>query len=226
MKACAIIPARGGSKRLHRKNLAEFHGRPIIAWTIQAALDCALFRRVVVSTDDMEIASVAAAHGAEIVMRPEELATDTARVVEVCLHFLDQEKARSGDCDTLCCLYATAPMRTAQDIAATMALLSGDCSFAMAVSAYPLPPHQALALEGSVLRPMWPDLVNRRSDELPELVCDNGSTYAVQTEPFRVHKSFYGPGLRAHRMPFLRSLDINTAEDLELARLCHARSIA
>ena len=215
----AIIPARGGSKRLPRKNVIDFLGRPMIAYTIEAALTSGCFKRVVVSTEDAEIAEVSLRFGGEVDMRPTQLATDEARVTQVCLDLLAREEEAGRAWPFFACLYATSPMREAEDIRTLLALLeSGTCSFAMAVTDYALPPHQALKLEpDGELSPMWPDLVARRTSEMPALVVDNGSTYAAETAAFRQFRTFYGPGLRGHRMPRERSVDIDTQEDLAYA---------
>lgn len=215
----AVIPARGGSKRLPRKNILDFMGRPIMAYTIRAAVESGCFGRVLVSTEDEEIARVAERFGAEVAARPEALAGDKAGVVAVCLDLLDREKQAGNDYEFLCCLYATAPLRTAKDIREVFGLLGPNCDFAMAVTEYEMPPLQALkvAADGS-LEPMWPDWISVRSQDTPRLVVDNGSTYAVRVEAFRHAKSFYGPGLRGHFMPRSRSVDIDTAEDMALAR--------
>jgi CMP-N-acetylneuraminic acid synthetase len=228
MRRLAIIPARGGSKRLPRKNIAEFSGRPIIAWTISAANHAQLFDRVVVSTEDAEIAEIARRYGAEVEPRRADLATDSATVVDVCLDLLEREDKAGCAADILCCLYATAPLRAADDIRATIALIEpGVCDFAMAVTGYDVPPYQALRWrEDGTLEPMWPELINLRQDQVGELVVDNGSTYAASVSAFRRHRSFYGPGLRGHRMPRIRSIDIDTPEDLELARYFSSRVTA
>lgn len=215
----AFIPARGGSKRLPRKNVIDFNGQPIIAFTIKAAIDSNCFERVVVSTEDDEIAGVARRFGAEVDRRQPALATDGARVTDVCLDFLDREASGGRNWAVMACLYATAPMRNAEDIRATVDLVDpGHCGFAMAVTRYALAPHQALKMgTDKNLSPMWPDLVERRVTELPPLVVDNGSTYAVEVASFRRHRSFYGPGLRGHEMPRERSVDIDTREDYDLA---------
>ncbi|HET6493555.1 MAG TPA: acylneuraminate cytidylyltransferase family protein, partial [Burkholderiales bacterium] len=177
----AIIPARGGSKRLPRKNIIDFLGRPIIAYTIDAARESACFDTVVVSTEDEEIASIAAAFDVRVDRRTPELATDAARVVDVCIDLLERERCAGRQWSSFACLYATAPMRTAADIRATVGLLDpGRCEFAMAVTRYSSPQHQALKVSGrGELDPMWPDLIDRRESELLPLVVDNGSTYAV-----------------------------------------------
>lgn len=221
-----IIPARGGSKRLPRKNIADFLGKPMIAYSIAAAIDSDAFARVVVSTEDVEIAEIARRFGADVELRDPRLATDQARVVDVCLDLLDREASAGRRYPQFACLYPAAPLRGAEDVRRTVGLLSapadqgdGACHFSMAVTSYPLPPHQALkcAPDGR-LEPMWPDIVNMRESEIPQLVVDNGSTYATTVENFRAARSFYGPGLRGHVMPYGRSTDINHADDVDLAR--------
>ena len=220
MKAVAIIPARGGSKRLPRKNVVDFLGRPIIAFTIDAAMESGCFDRVVVSTEDDQIAEVCSQFDVLVDRRSPQLATDTVTLVEVCLDFIDREQEAGRNWDVLACLYATAPLRNADDIRGTMALIKrGRCGFAMAVTAYGHYPHQALIFaDDSSLTPMWPDVVERRATELPRLRAGNGSTYVVDVQEFRRHRSFYGPNLKGFDMPPSRSIDIDTRDDLELAR--------
>jgi pseudaminic acid cytidylyltransferase len=226
MKRLAIIPARGGSKRLPRKNVLPFRGRPIIAHTIEAALGSRCFERVLVSTEDDEIGTIAREAGAQVHERAAALASDTAGVTEVCLDVLAAEERAGRTYDTFACLYATAPLRRADDIAAVVALIDAGCDFAMAVTTYALPPHQALrAAEDGTLSAMWPDLVDLRASDLGQLVVDNGSTYAAKVAAFRQHRSLYGPTLRGHVMPRECSVDIDELSDYELAcyyaeRLC------
>lgn len=232
MNAVAIVPARGGSKRLPRKNILDFLGRPIIAYTIDAARASGCFDRIVVSTEDDEIAAIAQRSGAIVDRRPRALATDAAVIVDVCLDFLDREEKAGRSWRVMGCLYATSPLRDAADIRATMRLLEpGFCDFAMAVTAFDLQPHIALkfASDGG-LTPMWPELLAYRASDLPVLRAGNGSTYAVDVAAFRRTRSFYGPGLRGHDMPRDRSIDIDTPYDLELAlwaaRRCRADATA
>lgn len=219
MSAVAIIPARGGSQRLPRKNIADFLGRPMLAYTVDAAIESGCFTRVVVSTEDNEIAEVAQMAGALVDRRRPQFATHQVGLVDVCLDFLEREEREGRQWQNLACLYATAPMRTAQDIRDTMRLLEpGRCGFAMAVTSYDHYPHQALKFEaGGALTPMWPDLVARRGSDLPPLRAGNGSTYTVNVAEFRKYRSFYGPNLRGHDMPRDRSVDIDTRADLEFA---------
>lgn len=215
-----LIPARGGSKRLPRKNIVDFLGKPIIAYTIEAAFSSEVFERVVVSTDDPEIADAAARCRAEIHKRPAHLAQDSARLIHVCLEFLADEERDGRSYDSFGCLLATAPMRNAQDIQNVFRMIEpGRCDFAMATTTYDMPPLQALREDndGSLV-PMWPDLVNVRSQEAANLWVDNGSTYFATVAAFRAQQTFYARGLRGHPMPRERSVDIDEPTDLELAR--------
>ena len=220
--ALAVIPARGGSKRLPRKNVVEFFGRPILAYTVQAALDAERFARVVVSTDDAEIAEAGAAAGAEIAWRGEALSGDAARVVDVCLDLLAREEAEGRSYEVLSVLYATAPLRAAPDVQAVVdAVADGGYTSALAVTAYPYPVHQALrpSETGPGLTPAFPELIRKRAAEAPAFRVDNGSTYAVRTQAFRANPGWYAEPLYGHEMPRDRSVDIDEPIDLELARV-------
>jgi CMP-N-acetylneuraminic acid synthetase len=203
-----------------RKNVLDFCGKPMLAWTVEAALESGLFGRVVVSTEDAEIAETALRFGAEVDRRAPALATDTATVRQVCLDFLDRQEAAGLRPDRFCCLYATAALRTAEDIRAVMGLLNpGVCDFACAVTTFDLPVNQALHDRGDgVFEPMWPEIFDLNAKDWEAVCVDNGSTYAMTVAGFRAH-GFMGPGLRTHLMPRWRSVDIDEPEDLELARL-------
>lgn len=226
MAKLAVIPARGGSKRLPRKNVLPFLGKPILAYTIEAAQRAGIFDDIVVSTEDAEIAEVAQRYGAAVDLRAPELAQDSSTVAQVCRELLER-RAREGLTDRqLCCLYATAPLRSAHDICSVMALLAQpQCCFAIAATTFNHYAHQALRLtaEGH-LEPMWPELCNLRGSEVGTLVAGNGSTYAADVTAFLAQGEFYGPGMRAHLMPFVRSVDIDTADDFALAE-CLARGL-
>jgi len=227
MAKLALIPARGGSKRLPRKNVLPFLGKPILDYTIEAAQQAGIFDEIIVSTEDTDIAGVAQACGAQVDLRPADLAQDSSTVAQVCRELL-LRRQRAGLHDSqLCCLYATAPLRNAADIRAVMALLApGQCDFAIAATTFTHYAHQALKLEsdGSV-QPMWPELCELRGSDIGTLVAGNGSTYAVDVAAFLAHGEFYGPGMRAYLMPFARSVDIDTADDFALAE-CLARGMA
>lgn len=183
---------------------------------------------MVVSSDDEEALRIAERWGAEIEFRDPNLATDDARVKDVCVRFLGNQAAVDRHYDILAVLYATAPLRTAADVRAVVNLIKpGYCHYALATTRYPLPPHQALkrAEDGS-LEPMWADVLNRRSSEIPELEVDNGSTYAVYIPAFLKATGFYGPPgeTYGHLMPRERSVDIDTREDMELASYYYSKT--
>jgi len=199
----------------------------MIAYSLDAARDAGVFARVLVSTDDAEIAEIAAALGADVDRRPAHLGRDDSTVAQVCTDLLDRLEAAGEVFDTLVVLYATAPLRTAEDVRATVALLEpGVCAYAMAVTPFAQPVHQALRLgSDGALAPQFPAWVTRRKDAVGDFYCGNGSTYCVTVEAFRRTGAFYGPGLRGHVMPPERSVDIDTAADLRVA-LAHAEALA
>ncbi len=219
MKAIAIIPARGGSKRLPRKNILNFQGKPIIGWTIEAAIKAEIFDRIVVSTEDEEIANISMEFGAEVEHRSEELATDVSTVSQVCLDLLEREKNKGDRYDILCCLYATSPLRNSRDIASVMDLVtSNKCRQAMAVTSFDLPAFQAMFYsEDGSLEPMRPDLIHLNSNNLSEIVADNGSTYVTKVEDFCRSGRFVSEGMLGYQMPKIRSVDIDLKEDFQLA---------
>lgn len=225
--AIAIIPARGGSKRLPRKNVLPLFGRPILAYTVEAALRSGLFARVIVSTEDEEIAAAGRAAGAEILGRADALAGDRARIVDVCRDVLERTAAGGAPADRFCCLLPTAALRDADDIAgAARLLVPGTADFVMGVCDYAKTPLQALrrAADGS-LSLMWPELANTPRQEQPALVVDNGSLYWCTTRAFLDFGDFYGPGLRGYPMPRWKSVDVDTDEDWQLLELYAARHL-
>ena len=207
-----------------RKNIIDFLGKPMIAYSIEAAIQTGLFCRIVVSTEDEEIADISSHFGAEIDYRPPALANDVATVSDVCIDLLYREQAHGREYDLLCILYATAPMRNARDIKNVMCLIEPDvCDYAMAVTHFVQPPYQALSVEKNHwAKPLWPEMVFLREADIGHLCIDNGSTYAVSVPAFRQSKAFYHDKMRVYFMPRERSVDINTQEDVELA-LYYAR---
>lgn len=222
MRNLAIIPARGGSKRLPRKNVLPFQGKPMLIWTAEAAKASAIFDRILISTEDEEIALTGQRYGFEIFLRDDSLATDQATCAQVCLDLLEALEREGETYDALCCLYATAPLRTADDIAGAMRLLGtankNEADFAFAVTEYSHSPYQMLIPDAfGFLDVAWPLVAYKKSQALPVPVIGNGSTYAARVPAFKRYKDFYGPRLRGYMMPKLRSIDIDTAEDFEMA---------
>lgn len=217
-RTIAVIPARGGSQRLPRKAILDFNNKPMIAHTIEAAQEAACFDKILVSSDDKEILEVSSKYGASTLTRDAGLSNAETTTAAVLIDLLNREEADGQQWDILVCLYATAPLRTASDILAVTKMIEPDvCDFAMAVCEADRPIHQALS-PGSdgTLAPVWPAHINKNSNAAPKFLFGNGSTYAVSVPAFLHHRSLYGPGLKGYQMPPERSLDLNTAYDLEL----------
>jgi pseudaminic acid cytidylyltransferase len=215
----AIIPARAGSKRLPGKNLRIFHGKPIVHYTVEAGIQSNCFDKIIVSSDSSEILNSVSSFNVSLHERSSSLASDEARVVDVCERVILEESNIKNQYDQICVLYATAPMRTASDICSVVGLLDrSDCNYAIATTHYSHYPFQALkAYPNNFVKPMWPHLATKRSNEIGELIAGNGSTYAAKTNAFCESKEFYGEGMRYHLMPKSRSVDIDTEEDWKLA---------
>ncbi|GFM35142.1 acylneuraminate cytidylyltransferase family protein [Desulfovibrio subterraneus] len=221
MKRIAIIPARGGSKRLPRKNVLPLQGKPLLAYSIETALESGVFDSVYVSSDDKEALQIAKEYNVSIAVRPPHLATDQATVAQTCLDLLSSLARQGASYDEVCCLYATSPLRTSQDIVNTLELLKkpGVC-FSRSVCGYPLPPWQAQREdEDGNLSYFWPSYADKKSQELPHLVVDNGSIYAAKVPDFFKYGCFSGPGTRGYEMPYSRSVDINTMDDFKIVEL-------
>ncbi len=219
MKRIAILPARGGSKRLPRKNILPVAGRPMLSHTVERVRSCGLFSRILVSSDDGEILRIAEQAGAEAVERDPALADDRTGVVEVCRDLLDRLRHQGQLPDLFCCVYATAIFLDAQDFVASERLFHETPApdVVMGVSAFPLHPYKALERDGAYLRPVFPEWVLRKSTEYPHHVASNGTFYWARSETFLKRPSFYVERLAGHEIPFHRAIDIDTREDYELA---------
>jgi len=221
MKPIAILPARGGSKRLPRKNILPIKGKPMITYPIEAARQSGLFDDIIVSTEDLEIAAVAESAGACVAHRPANLAHDRATVVQVCLHLLALLEKDGRMPNYFCCIYPTALLVRADDLVASHRLLHDPprADSVMGVSQYNLQPVQALAQDNDFLKTMWPEYNGVQSQFQPDLVASNGMFYWARTGPFRNTASFYMERLKGHRIPCYRAIDIDTAQDFKLAEL-------
>lgn len=217
-KNIAIIPARGGSKRLKKKNIRPFDGKPMILYSVEAALESRLFERVVVSTDDHQIADCVKGAGCEIMNRKADLATDTARVVDVIRDTLVTGKMTKGY-DFFCCLYATSPLRTAGDIFESFSLMrKRGADFCMSVTDYDISPFFAFDVdkEGRLSR-RWPETALLPPWEKPPVVVDNGSIYWAKISTFLSVGELTGDNTVGYHMPRERSVDIDTLTDFKLA---------
>lgn len=214
MTVC-VIPARGGSKRIPRKNIRDFCGKPMLCWSIEAALSSGVFDRIIISTDDDEIADVATAAGAEAPFRrPAELADDHATTIAVIVHALDWLEARGDTPKALCCLYATAPFAQAQDIRDGLTRLS-DADWVIPVTTYAHPIQRALRQNhAGELAMLDPTLYATRSQDLEEAWHDAGQFYWAKSEAWRdPARAPYVSHTRALPLPRHRVQDIDTPED-------------
>lgn len=220
----AVIPARGGSKRIPRKNIRAFCGRPMIAWSIEAARASGCFDRVIVSTDDDEIAVVAEQHGAEAPFRrPAELADDHAGTVPVIAHAIEWLQARGEPPGEVCCLYATAPFVRPGDIERGLkALESGDADYAFSVTSYAFPIQRALQITDAGRVTMFhPEYVNTRSQDLEEAWHDAGQFYWGTTEAWQAERPVFLSDANPVHVPRYRVQDIDTPEDWHRAELMY-----
>jgi CMP-N,N'-diacetyllegionaminic acid synthase len=207
-RVLALIPARGGSKGIPGKNIRVVGGKPLLAYTAEAALAARCVDRVVVSTDDEAIADAARAAGCDVpFMRPAELASDTAGSVDVALHALSQLPGY----DVLVLLQPTSPLRTADDVDAACALLANGAASCVSVCAVEEHPWWMYRIDGGRLLPLMPDAkrATRRQD-LPAVYSLNGAIYAIDAKRLSEQRGFVGEDTAAYVMPAERSLDIDT----------------
>lgn len=218
----AVIPARGGSKRIPRKNVRPFCGKPMIAWSIEAARASACFERILVSTDDEEIASVAVSLGAEAPFRrPAELSDDFAGTGEVMRHAVQWLDADGGAPATICCLYATAPFARPDDIRAGFgALQETGADYAVAVTTFSYPVQRALRINQSGrLEMLQPDRYAVRSQDLEETYHDAGQFYWGRAAAWRESRPILLSDAAPVRLPRERVQDVDTAADWSQAEL-------
>lgn len=224
MTSLCVIPARGGSKRIPRKNLKEFRGRPILAYSIEAALASSLFHTVMVSTDDSEIADVARYYGAQVpFMRSAETADDHATTADVLLETLQDFNQRGQTFKTACNLYPTAPFTTADDLKAGYeALVGGPFNVILPIVAFSYPILRSLKRsEDGKIDLNWPEHRNSRSQDLPKAYHDAGQWAFFKTEPFLETLNLLGPNTGSVILPESRVQDIDTEDDWATAELKH-----
>ena len=220
----AIIPARGGSKELPGKNIKDLCGKPLIAWTIEQAKSCGDIDRVVVSTDDKNIAKVAKKYGAEVpFIRPAELANDTASTIDVIFHTVDWLKKHQNDqSEYIMLLQPTSPLRTREDIDGAMRVLKDKDARAV-VSVCEADHHpwwsNTLPESDNMKDFIRPDILNKRRQDLPVFYRLNGAIYLADTDYLHECNGFFGPDTFSCKMPRKRSIDIDSNIDFKLAQL-------
>ena len=222
LRVCALIPARGGSKRIPRKNIIDFVGKPLIVSTIEAALQSAIFETVVVSTEDEEIKNVAEQY-CVVDPRNHQLATDSATLKDVCLEFIQ----RHPEYDVLCLLEADCPLRTADDLNASwQSFLSSGKSMLMSVFRYGTSyPFWALSNkdEDGTQREGYQFFFSRKyltkSQHLPTVYCPSGAFKWIDVKRFVASNTLYPDDLDVYVLDWQRALDIDTVDDLIVAKM-------
>ncbi len=223
----AVIPARGGSKRIPRKNIKEFFGKPMIAWSIEAAKQSNIFDRIIVSTDDKEIAEIAEQYGAEVpFMRPDTLADDFAPTIPVIAHAIEEMKNSGCAVEYACCIYATAPfIQTSDIVAGYEEINTGDWAYTFSVTDFSAPIFRSFEiLETGGIQMFYPEHFETRSQDLPEAFHDAGQFYWGTADAWLDGKRFFEPYSKPIVVPRWRVQDIDTIADWERAQLI-AKSI-
>ena len=221
MNLC-VIPARGGSKRIPRKNIREFCGKPIIAWSIEAAVSSGCFDQVIVSTDCIEIADIARSWGAEVpFIRPHELANDFSATRPVVVHAIRELFEIYGQFEITCCLYATAPFVRPIDLQKAMSLLKeNDAPFVFSASSFRYPTQRAIRkLKSNGVEWVYPEYRSSRSQDLEETYHDAAQFYFGLSHAFCSNLDTVSPQSQMYILPNFRVHDIDTIEDWQRAEL-------
>jgi len=218
----AIIPARGGSKRIPRKNIKEFCGRPMIAWSILAAFESKSFDRIIVSTDDEEVAKISMAYGAEVpFLRPAHLSDDLTGTIPVIAHAIDWQNQHGVPVKEACCIYATAPFLQSNDLIHGLKLLtSKDVDYAFSVTSYSFPIQRAIRITDNDRVEMFnPEYFNTRSQDLELAWHDAGQFYWGKPQAWLTGKPIFNKRSAPVMLPRHRVQDIDTIEDWIQAEL-------
>ncbi|MCB7059118.1 pseudaminic acid cytidylyltransferase [Eggerthella lenta] len=224
MSSIAVITARGGSKRIPHKNIKDFCGKPIIAYSIEAALESGLFDEVMVSTDDEEIAEIARVFGASVpFMRSSSTSDDYATTSDVLLEVLDAYESQGRTFDSLCCIYPTAPFVTAGKLHAARSLFEDGADTVLVVTEYSFPPQRGLVETSEGLSFWQPENAMRRSQDLPAVYHDAGQLYFRNAQSFHKYGGLFGGMLRGLVVPQMEVQDIDNLADWQLAELKYER---
>lgn len=221
MKSIAIITARGGSKRIPRKNIKEFCGKPILAYSIEAALKSGIFDTVMVSTDDTEIAEIAKRYGAEVPFyRSEKTANDYATTNDVLLEVLAEYEKRGEHFELACCIYPTAPFVTGEKLkTAVKQLEESDADTLIPVVAFSYPPQRAMVVENDRLVFKYPQYLDSRSQDLEPHYHDVGQFYVFRTDSFRQNRKLMVGNILPMVVSELEVQDIDNLTDWQIAEM-------
>jgi pseudaminic acid cytidylyltransferase len=220
-KNIAIIPARGGSKRIPRKNIKDFLGKAIIAYSIEAAIESKLFDEVMVSTDDREIAEVAKKHGANVpFMRSKKKADDYTGLADVVIEVIEEYKKKNIEYDNVCCLLATAPFITGKELINSYnKLIDTNFDSVFPVVRYSFPIQRAMQFDGEKIKMIWPENLTKRSQDLKPSFHDAGLFYWIKTHALINERKFWTDNTTAIEINEQTAQDIDTLEDWGIAEL-------
>lgn len=221
MKNLCIIPARGGSKRIPRKNIKPFMGKPIMAYSIEAALKSGLFDEVMVSTDDKEFAEVAKMNGASVpFLRSEATSNDYATTVDVLLEVVDMYKQIGKEFDIVCCLYSTAPFVTSERLKEACGMLSEQVDGCFTVVEYSYPIQRSIRMNKHGLIEMrYPEYQKSRTQDLEKTYHDAGQFYFMKTEAMQKEKTVWCKRTMPLVLSELEVQDLDTLTDWQLAEM-------
>lgn len=221
MKKIAIIPARGGSKRIPRKNIKDFLGKPIIAYSIEAAIKSGVFDEVMVSTDDSEIAEISKEYGANVpFFRSSELSSDMAMTAPVLLEVLNEYLKLGQKFDYCCCIYPCAPFINPQKIEEGLeTMLNKQANSATPVVQFSYPIQRALRIKNEKISMIFPENLEVRSQDLEKTYHDVGQYYWIKTDNFFVEKQLFSKNAVPILIPESEVQDIDTEEDWKIAEI-------
>lgn len=219
MNIC-IIPARGGSKRIPRKNIKEFLGKPIIAYSIEAALKSGIFDEVMVSTDDQEIIEVARRYGAKVpFMRSERTANDYATTADVLSEVIECYEQQGQSFDVMCCLYSTAPFVTQDNLRKAYGKLNDNINSCFTMVEYSYPIQRSLGISNGLVYRIHPEYAKSRSQDLEKRYHDAGQFYFTKVSAFKESGRVWGENTEGLVLSELCVQDLDTVTDWKLAEM-------
>lgn len=221
MKRLCIIPARGGSKRIPRKNIKYFMGKPIIAYSIEASIESGVFDEVMVSTDDEEIAGIARQYGASVpFLRSAETSNDYATTVDVLLEVVNKYKAQGQEFDTICCLYSTAPFVTSDRLKEAASKINDSVDACFTIVQYSYPIQRSLRInDAEYVEMKYPEHLKSRTQDLEKVYHDAGQFYFVKTDALINEKTVWCKRTAPLILSELEVQDLDTETDWQLAEM-------
>jgi pseudaminic acid cytidylyltransferase len=225
MRNLCIIPARGGSKRIPRKNIKDFNGKPMIAWAIETAIKSNLFDEIMISTEDAEIAEISQKYGAIVpFFRTEKNSDDLSGTEDVIIEVLNQYQLIGRTFDYVCCIYPTTPLMTPERlIEAKAKLIDGNFDTVFPVLKYGHPLQRSLKIQQGKIKAVWPEYIDYRTQDLETYYHDSGQYYWIKIDSFLQKKVMFTDNTSFIELAEFEAQDIDNLEDWEIAILKHNR---